>query len=550
LLFFITIYNFTFEWLTIAIDSSILVVVLIITLVTFIRREYHLLIYRKIKGMLHVRITIGIERIVDIVDSFNIKFFNLLSYKKFIYLAMIGILMLHLITEAGIFIIPYVVGATDPTYFSELGEGHTPILNLIAPLQSLIHKHQTKSLLSAQIGGLSLLSSIPITLVYLMNIFSILFLLINPLIIWLHMYKERQYPAHAVKPITSKLYSVFQCIFVISVSAIIFTPIFGIEFASKKVFGGTEIIEEYTSSIRGIDIQTHLIENYSYIPLVLTIGVLLAASYIMLSRKYKKQITSVINITNLTFILAYLSIFYWDIHNFFIATLKSLYSTNLFFFMHFALFFVMSSLFYLIGILLLSIELFARGEIYIPLPAIKIIKPLYSALEKLYHHLLPHHHLPHLIFYDHYIEAEHGKKEEHLHKHIAKIIHTTHKNQDLLVRIIKKGVKEGKHELYFIEEHLLEHNWPKIMVAKAVERARKDPELRKKLLAIKREHHAQAILERLARSVQQWYNKGHSLERIFLHAKKQGWTEEDIREIIPQLKLKRKDRIIFKAYKL
>ena len=50
--------------------------------------------------------------------------------------------------------------------------------------------------------------------------------------------------------------------------------------------------------------------------------------------------------------------------------------------------------------------------------------------------------------------------------------------------------------------------------------------------------------------MQEWYDKGHSLEHIVIHAKKRGWTEEDVREILPKLKLKKKDRILFKAYKL
>jgi hypothetical protein len=550
LLFYITIYNFVFEWIAIAIDASIFMVAVIITLIMFIRREYHLLIYHKIKGMFKVKVGAGVEKIVSVADSFNIKFFHLLSYKKFIYLAVIGILMLHLVTEAGIFVIPYVTGATDPTYFSELGEGHMPILNFIGPLQSLLHKEVTRSLLSIQIAGLNLLNSIPIILVYLMNIFAVLFLLINPLIIWLHMYKERHHPAHKVKPIKSKLYVLYQLLFVVSIAALLLTPIFKIGFASNKIFGETEVGGDFGSSIRGIDIQTGLIENYNMIFWVIGVSVLLGAAYFMFRKKYSKQITGTINTINLILIISYLSMFYIDIYRFFVSTLGDLFNANIFFFVHFALFFVMSSLFYTIGILLLALELFVRGEIYIPLFVIRVIKPLYRGLERFYHHLLPHHHLPHLIFYEHHIELEHGRKEEHLHKHISKIIHHTHDDEKLLKRLVEKGVEKGKHELYFIEEHLLEHNWPRDMVVKAINKAKKDPQLRKKLLKIRKHHHDRIILKKLAKLVQEWYDKGHSLEHIVIHAKKRGWTEEDVREILPKLKLKKKDRILFKAYKL
>lgn len=541
LLFYITFYNFIFEWLAVAIDGSITIVAVFLTVIIFVKREYHKLLHHRLKEMFSIRISAGIEKIIDITESFNVKFFHLLSYKKFVYLAAIGILILHLVTEAGIFLIPYATGAIDPVYFSESGEGHTPVINII---------HPSESLLAVQMGTLSVLNRIPLFIIYLANILAALFILINPVIIWLHMYKEKNVAAHMVKPMKSVLYKTFQLIFIMGISSLVLTPVFRIGFAPHKIFGDTEINEEIGSAIRGVDIKTQMIENYSLVPWVLIIAAILGIAYILLNKRYYRQITGVINTLNLILIVAYISMFYIDIYGFFMNSLKGLFSTNLFFFFNFLLFFIMSSAFYMIGVLSLVIELFARGEIYLPIFIIKSIKPLYRALGNTYHYLFPHHHLPHLIFYEHYVEAEHGKKEEHLHKHIASMIHHTHNNRSLLIRLIEKGVNEERHELYFIEEHLLEHNWPKEMVLKAIERARKDPELKKKIMNIKKMHHDRIALKKLAESVQEWYDKGHTLERIFSHAEKEGWTDEDIREILPRLKLRKKDRIIFKAYKM
>ncbi|MFH2028336.1 MAG: hypothetical protein ABIJ08_04320, partial [Nanoarchaeota archaeon] len=469
LLFYITFYNFIFEWLAIAIDASILTVVLIMTLVIFIKKEYHMIVYHKIKEIFRFRVMEGIEKIMEKVDSFDIKFFKLLPYKKFIYLAIIGILILHLLTEAGIFIIPYVIGATDATYFSELGPGHTPILNLAEPLHKMLGKEVPRSLLQLQIGGLNILNSIPIVLVYLMNIFAVLFLLINPLIIWLHMHKERKLPAHLVSQIKSKSYKVFQFLFMLSIGALILTPIFSIDLASSKVFGETEMTREFEASIRGIDIRTQLIQNENMIFWALGIGIFLAIMYLLLNKKLSRQLTGLINTANLTAILGYLIFFYSDVQKFYMTTLSEIFHTNMFFFVHFGIFFIISGLFYIIGIILLVFELFARGEIYIPSFVIKMIRFVYKDIENVYHYISPHHHLPYLRFYEHHIESEHGSGEKHIYDYITELVQTIYNKPYMLNRLTRETISEGKGELAFIEEHLIEHNWPKEMVKESIE---------------------------------------------------------------------------------
>ncbi|MBW2989483.1 hypothetical protein KY358_04155 [Candidatus Woesearchaeota archaeon] len=545
LLFYIIVYNFVFEWLAIAIDSSILMVVLIMTIVVFIRREYHLLICHRIKKMLRVKVSEGVEKIADVVDSFNIKFFQLLPYRKFIYLAIIGLLILHLATEAGIFIIPYVTGATSSTYFSKLGEGHTPVLNLIGPLQRSFHKETAESLLSIQTRKTALLNRI--LLVYLANIFAVLFLLINPLIIWLHMYREREKPAHSVRPIRSKAYSLFQLLFVMSMLSLLVIPIFKIGFASDKVFGETGV-DGSVSTIRGLDIRTQLVRNdqLALAPWTLLAGALLGAVYLVLKRRYNRQATGVINSINIMMILGYISIFYIDIYRFFTGTLRHLWHTNIFFFVHFAVFFAMSYLFYTIGILLLGLELFARGEIYMPVFMIKMIRSMYGFTEKAYHHLLPDHNLPHLIFYEHHIEAEHGKKEDHLYEHVIKMIEGVCRDKKMLKRFVEKDVKEGKGCLNFIERRLLEHNWPEKMAREAVRKVEKSLSAKEQLDEIRFLYKRAKALHRLAEAVQKYYDLGCPVKKMILKIRKNRWKKDDVREMLPWLRLKKKDRRRFK----
>ncbi len=533
LIFYITVYNFAFEWLAMAIDASILMVAIAVTIFTFIRREYHLLIYHKIKGLFKVQVSSGLERIVSMTDSFNIKFFNLLPYRKFIYLAIIGVLILHLIAEAGIFLIPYASGMTDTPYFKELGKDHSPLFNVMGDLS---HSDDVRSLYAQKTDELDARRSVEVFLIYLMNIMAVFFLLVNPMIIWLHMHKERNKPAHKVEPIKSRSYTVFQFLFIISMVALFILPVFKIDYAPERKGDGWM----YGSSISGIDIKTQQLDDEMIylIGWVILIGVALGINFLIYKKEFYKQMTAVINTLNISIVLVYLGRFYLDIHRYFVGSLEILVSSDIFLFINIGIFFIASSLFYIFGILLLALELFVRGEIYMPRFIISIIKVVYKDTDRIFYHLTRHHHLRHLRFYEHHIEAEHGKREEYLHKHIKEVIKHTHDNEELLMQVIRRDVRKEKHDLHFIEEHLLEHNWPEAMVKKALNKIRRDPRMKKEILKIRSIHDLHKKSKSTKTKVQEEYKNHRNISKIL---RKHG-NNKETKEILSKIRLRRKDR--------
>ncbi|MFT4325971.1 MAG: hypothetical protein ACMXYK_00535, partial [Candidatus Woesearchaeota archaeon] len=179
--FFIVIFNLMFEWLAIAVDAFILVSTILFVLFIAIKHRHK------------VKPAKLIEEVAIDAEVFYEKFIELLHYKKFLPLAVSGMLILFVLTEIANYIIPYLTGLFDVIYFGSFQNtafdvGRMPFFNLgdfFNPEASLFAK---------QSAFASIPFALAIATTYVLNIVAILFLLFTPAIIWYHRFKQRQLP--------------------------------------------------------------------------------------------------------------------------------------------------------------------------------------------------------------------------------------------------------------------------------------------------------------------------------------------------------------------
>jgi hypothetical protein len=107
-------------------------------------------------------------------------------------------------------------------------------------------------------------------------------------------------------------------------------------------------------------------------------------------------------------------------------------------------------------------------------------------------------------------------------------------------RQIERQVASG-HELFVIVEHLHEHGWPWNIIEQAVYELDKTKRFAKELAHIKHTHHKKHHIGELAKWIQKYYSKHIDLETIIKRAKQKGWTEDDIRLSLEQVRLRKKD---------
>ncbi len=164
LTFFITVFNLFNEWLAIGVDAPLVVVGILIYLFIIVR-------YHKRFHTDHF-----VHKIGNIGEDLYERFIELLSQKKRVYLFAMGLLALHLITDIGNFIIPYIATIKESLYFSQLGQGHTPFFQLFSQDMLLATTPERAMLI----------------LLYLANIIGLLFLLFLPSFIWYRGFSGRE----------------------------------------------------------------------------------------------------------------------------------------------------------------------------------------------------------------------------------------------------------------------------------------------------------------------------------------------------------------------
>jgi hypothetical protein len=319
--FYIIVFNLTLEWLSMAIDNTILALLVCIYLLTMvIATLHHHYKQHLVDSTLH--------KIGDSAERFYEKTLSLLTERRSFLIVIAGLLVLHLISDVATFIIPYMINIHEALYFDNFSSvGHSSLLPLYF-----------KDI--AQFPGM--LNLIAVSLLYLLNICAIISLLCLPAFIWYKFYKKENV---IISPIILAL-------FYMSISALILTPIFRIQQIDKNLI---------LQGLTGVDIQTAQIAvSNLLIPILYILGAGIIIYVLSIHKKLKRIIEWLAIIGIDAFVGYYLflyvksmMIYYLDYSGAFMYLITHQQYLLL---IIFALFFLITSVFYAAGYVTFLIE--------------------------------------------------------------------------------------------------------------------------------------------------------------------------------------------------
>ncbi len=306
--FFIIIFNLMMEWLAMAVDAPLLILALLIYLFIIIRH------HKKFNAKTLI------FKLGSVGEEFYEKFVHLFDNKKKIFLAISGLLILHLLTDLGIFIVPYLTGLKDLFYFSNLGEGHYIIWKLLI----------------VDLANYSGFGFFSVIWIYIFNIIAILFFFLMPVVIWYRLYKGKGFR------VTDWELSLFFS----SVLVFILSPIFIISRISNQ-------------SLIGVDILTQKIDPLFCVDYIFALSLFIFILVFLLSRFHLlKEIFLISSIILIDLFFA-LYIFYyssdWIIY-YVMIIVGSLHASFYFIAAFFSFFLLVTSLFYVLGFVIFLAE--------------------------------------------------------------------------------------------------------------------------------------------------------------------------------------------------
>lgn len=217
--FYLMFFNLVMEWLTLVIDAPLIVLVLFI----YIFKLHDL--GKKMDS------EVILFKIADSVESFVEKFVKLFHSRGTLFLGLSGLLVLHLFTDVGVFMLPHSFNSHN-IYSAEFGEHHEPLLELFG----------TDKLIVQEKGG-QILNLIG----YIINALGLTFLMLFPAFMWYIIYIN-----HTSESAESVMFPSF---------VIAFFYMFLVFFIFLPVFKITSILPNNSDidSFYGVDIQTQSI---------------------------------------------------------------------------------------------------------------------------------------------------------------------------------------------------------------------------------------------------------------------------------------------------
>lgn len=307
--FFITVFNLIMEWLAIALDAPIVMIGLFTYLFLAIGHYKRF----RLEGLIY--------KIGEFGERFYEKFVSLFHYKKTILLGISGMLVLHLLTDIGNFIIPYVFLFRESLYFEHLGVGHVPLLPLFF--------EQSKNLI--------LLEKFSLLSIYVLNLLGIVLLLLIPTILWYLMFKKKKIRIHKLD----------MAVFFSCITALIVAPVFKIKRISAE-------------NLIGVDILTQLSDNYLFSTFlaVLILSALIFSIILLFEKYHKKFIITLGLLSGLLFFAIYIYFFFTSLLGYYMDTIRSLFfSSQYYLSFYFLLFLTITILFYVGGFMMYINEL-------------------------------------------------------------------------------------------------------------------------------------------------------------------------------------------------
>ncbi|MBD3309654.1 hypothetical protein GF351_00370 [Candidatus Woesearchaeota archaeon] len=203
--FYVIVFNLVMEWLAIVTDAPL--VMLAIFFYSFIIVRYKQKF--KAENLLF--------KIANVGEKFYEDFINLFRSRKKVWVAISGMLVLHLLADIAAFIIPYTFGMHDLLYFEHFKTGHTALIYLMIEDLAVMP---------------DIVAKISVVLVYVLNLAAMLFLLVMPGFIWYNIYRNRGFRFPAV----------LLGLFFASVVCFGYTPVFSVTPLESEGLVGVDIL--------------------------------------------------------------------------------------------------------------------------------------------------------------------------------------------------------------------------------------------------------------------------------------------------------------------
>ncbi|MFH1915947.1 MAG: hypothetical protein ABIJ21_01665 [Nanoarchaeota archaeon] len=157
--FYIIIFNLVFEWLEVALDAPLMMLLIFIFIISVLRHHHHL------------HPASAIYRIAATLEDFYERVISRFTYKQTLFLGISGMLVLHLLTDTLIFILPYLFPLKGSLYESALLGGKTTLYTLLST--------------DAALGFFGIIS-------HVFNMLGLILLLLIPAILWYYYYTGKR----------------------------------------------------------------------------------------------------------------------------------------------------------------------------------------------------------------------------------------------------------------------------------------------------------------------------------------------------------------------
>ncbi|MBW2982975.1 hypothetical protein KY327_01575 [Candidatus Woesearchaeota archaeon] len=311
--FFLVVFNMMMEWLAIAVDATLLLAALLAYSVV--------LTYRKVSvhGFL--------ERVGNAGNGFFRSFIDHFRYKHLFLLGILGLLVLHLLTDIGNFLVPYLAGVKDALYFGHLGPGHASAWSVFRADWGLLASPAMKGAL---------------VFIFMGNVAGFLLLFLSPAVLWWKFYRRRS-PGLPRWALT---------LLFVSLPAAVFSPLFGISRLGA-------------SNLLGVDVQTSSMVSGA-LPVTVTAGLMLGVAVLFLKpvrRGVKRRLDQLWVAVTTVFFGAYLWLYAKDVLLYYGEVVVGAWSLGqVVLAAVFAVFALILAAFYLGGFVILVLELGRRRK--------------------------------------------------------------------------------------------------------------------------------------------------------------------------------------------
>ena len=317
--FYYFVYNLVLEWLEFTFDDPIVFVGII-----YFFHKLHLHRERFHKDNF-------ILKIGDFSETLYRRFIALFHYRKTLYIGISGLLVLHILSDLGIYLVSYTTWLNN-IYIAYLGEGHTKIITLLAKDISL---------------NMPVFIKVGIFLIYLFNIIAIFALLLLPVFLWYNLFKQREF----------RINRVLMALILTSFFIYALYPTFAIKSIASNKLVGVDII---TFSFLG---KFHFPElvftpNNAMIAIII-FSIILFIGIVYLTRKveYLNNLLGIMIIISMMFVGYYTTRFFQSQARYFIETIIFFFSTyQIFFALMFITILLITFFFYLFGYFTLVYE--------------------------------------------------------------------------------------------------------------------------------------------------------------------------------------------------